>query len=133
MRLPPLRSNPDAGNSTAKAAVLFLALAFFCLVEPADWLLCPFRRLTHLPCPLCGLTHALCALGHGHFRRAVEFNAASPVIFALFVAGLIANLARLGGLLPPPRQSTQPRIFAAVLVLLLGAWAWRLASGLFAG
>ena len=112
----------------AKAAALFLALVFFCSVDPADWLLCPFRRLTGLACPLCCMTHALCAIGHGQLRRAVELNAVSPVIFARVVAGCLGSVVRLCGWLPPRPTSSQPRTFAALLVLLLGYWVWRLVS-----
>jgi hypothetical protein len=109
-----------------KAAVLFAALVYFCLAEPANWLLCPFRRLTTLPCPLCGMTHALCAIGHGQFRRAVQLNAVSPVMFAMFAGGFVTALAQLGGWLPVGKASTQRHAFGALLVLLLGYWVWRL-------
>lgn len=128
--MPPssLRVRPDAGEWAWKTGALFLALAFFVFVEPAEWLLCPFRRLTGLPCPLCGLTHALCAIGHGQFRRAVELHAVSPAIFALFVAGFLASLARWCGLPPPRSVPSQARVFTGLFVLLLGYWAWRLVS-----
>ena len=121
-----LRDRPDSGNLALKAAALCAALVFFCVAEPADWLLCPFRRLTALPCPLCGMTHALCAIGHGQFRRAVELNAVSPVIFAMFAGGFLTSVAQLGGWLPVGSASSQRRVFGALLVLLLGYWVWRL-------
>ena len=121
-----LRARPDSTNLVLQAAVCLSALIFFCLVEPADWLVCPYRRLTGMPCPLCGLTRALCAIGHGQFRRAVELHAVSPLIFALFVWGLAASLAQMRGWLPPQPASLQRRIFAALLVLLLMNWLWRL-------
>lgn len=122
-----LPNRPDGANLVIKAGALFLALAFFLLFEPGDWLICPIRRFTGLPCPLCGMTHALCAIGHGQFRRAVELHALSPVVFGLFVGGLAATLAELGGWVPPWTTSLQPRIFGVLVVLLLGYWAWRLA------
>jgi hypothetical protein len=103
------------------------ALVFFIFAEPAEWLFCPFRRLTGLPCPLCGMTRALCAIGHGHLALAVELHAISPVVFAMFAGGLLGSLGQLGGWLAPPPAWMQRRLFAALLVLLLGYWAWRLA------
>lgn len=122
-----LRSRPDAGNLALKAAVCALALGLFCVFEPVDWLVCPFRRLTGLLCPLCGMTRALCAIGHGHLRLAVELNAVSPVVFALFLGGLVWSLGQLGGWLPSRPGSSQPKIFAGLLILLLVNWVLRLA------
>ena len=122
-----LRDRPDAGNLVLKAAVCALALAFFCLVEPADWLVCPFRYLTGLPCPLCGMTRALCAIGHGHLRSAVELNAVSPMVFGLFVGGLIWSLGQLSGWFPSRPGASQAKVFAGLLLLVLVHWMWRLA------
>jgi len=93
---------------------------------------CPFRWLTGLPCLLCGMTRALCALGHGQFRRAVELHAFSPFIFTLFVAGFVGSLARLFGWTIPRLESAQPRAFGILLVLLSGYWVWRLVFGITA-
>lgn len=124
---PSLRDRPDAGNLAATAALCALALAFFFFAEPPEWLFCPFRWLTGLPCPLCGMTRALCAIGHGRFGLAVELHAISPLVLAMFAGGFFGSLAQLGGWLPPPPPWMQRRMFAALLVLLLGYWAWRLA------
>jgi hypothetical protein len=110
-----------------KAAVCALALVFFCSFEPVDWLVCPFRRLTGLPCPLCGMTRALCAIGHGHFRSAVELNAVSPMVFALFLGGLVWSTGELGGWSPPRSGFSQAKVFAGLLSLLLVNWVWLLA------
>ncbi len=48
--------------------------------------LCPFRYLTALPCPLCGMTHALCALVRGEWMAALGFHALSPVVLAAALA-----------------------------------------------
>jgi len=124
---PSLRDRPDAGNLIIQAAVCGLALAFFAFAEPAEWLFCPFRRLTGLPCPLCGMTRALCAIGHGRFGSAVELHAVSPLVFAMFAGGFLASLAQLGGWLPSRPPRVQRRIFAVFLVLILGYWGLRLA------
>ena len=127
-----LLSRPDAGNHALKAIALLAALVYFCAVEPADRVLCPLRWLTGLPCMLCGMTRALSALGHGHFRRAVELHAISPLIFTLFVAGFVGSIARLCGWSAPRLNLAQPRAFAGLLVLLFGYWVWRLVFGITA-
>lgn len=45
--------------------------------------LCAFYWLTGCPCPLCGLTHGVFALAKGHWREALQFNALSPLGFAM--------------------------------------------------
>jgi len=47
--------------------------------------LCPFKRLTGLPCPTCGMTRGALCLLHGDVLAAVAFN---PLVF---VAGALAS------------------------------------------
>jgi len=43
--------------------------------------LCLTRRLGFF-CPACGLTRAFCALSHGHWTQACDYNPLSPPIYA---------------------------------------------------
>lgn len=51
----------------------------------APWLhsilnhVCLFHWLTGLDCPLCGMTRAMLAMGRGHWREAIRYNALSPL------------------------------------------------------
>jgi hypothetical protein len=73
--------------------------------------LCPFRTVTGLPCPLCGATRAFVLFGHGD-GRFVDYGAVWVLAaFALIVVG-IAGWRR-------PRGST-----AGAFGL---AWVWALA------
>ncbi len=63
--------------------------------------LCPLRRLTGIPCPICGSTTVFIEAGHAHWLAALTAN---PVT-VLAALGLLT--APLGG----------------------GAWWWRLAPG----
>jgi hypothetical protein len=44
--------------------------------------LCPLRRLTGLPCPLCGLTTGIAALARGDVVGAVHANPLAPLALA---------------------------------------------------
>lgn len=54
--------------------------------------LCPFRRLTGMPCPLCGLTRAICLLFRGRAREAISRY---PVAIVCGILGLTAGVVRL--------------------------------------
>jgi hypothetical protein len=104
--------------------------------RPADeptFILCPFRALTGLLCPGCGMTRAFCALGHGELRRAIHFNALSPLLYlSLFVvwigaAATVLNLPKLRGAVMRLRPSAS--VSVAILVLVLVWWVARLVWG----
>lgn len=86
---------------------------------------CPFRALTHLPCPSCGTTHAALALLHGHPGAALASNPLMALAGIGFLAGLFAPAwIVLGGRLPAlPRPLPTGARAAAVAVILLD-WAW---------
>lgn len=89
--------------------------------------LCPFRAVTELPCPLCGSTRAvaLAARGDGAF---LDFNAVAVAVLAgvaLYGAAILA-LALRGGRAPafPLRGRS---LAAGVVAVAALAWAWALA------
>jgi len=67
----------------AVAIALFAALWWFSVPADPAVRLCGFHWLTGRPCPLCGLTRALFALAKGNWTQAVQFNALSPLAFAM--------------------------------------------------
>jgi hypothetical protein len=128
-------------NSRWRARVVLLGLTAVFIVaalwNPADELrvtLCPFRALTHHPCPGCGMTRAFCALAHGELWRAIKLN---PFSQLLFLAALVAwaraaaavfRVERLRSALDRlPRPTTF--VSGAMLALVIAWWAVRLAWG----
>ena len=97
--------------------------------------MCPFRALTHYPCPGCGMTRAFCALAHFELWRAVKFNALSPLLFlaallawarAAAIVFRIEHLRSLFARLPHPTPLASKIMLALVLIW----WAARLAGGI---
>ena len=52
----------------------------------AIWLMCPFRRLTDLNCPLCGLTRSWHAVLTGRWFDGFAYHAVGPELLALWIA-----------------------------------------------
>lgn len=125
----------------SRPCFLFLGLTAMFIIaalwRPADeggLVLCPFRALTHYPCPGCGMTRAFCALAHFEFWRAVKFNALSPLLFLAalgwwaWAAANVFRLERVRLLLARlPRPS--PIAIKLMLALVMIWWAARLVGG----
>ena len=67
----------------ALAAAVLAVLRLVSLSAEPSIRLCGFHWLTGLPCPLCGLTHGVFALAKGHWTEAIQWNALSPLGFAM--------------------------------------------------
>jgi hypothetical protein len=119
-----------------------LALAGWLLAPPlallvaagAAWLglvLCPFRLLTHLPCPGCGMTRAMLALCHGDLRAALIAHPLSPFLAVALGVWWVNNLLAASG---RPRLVTLPasagRLWWLALAAALALWIARLAGWL---
>lgn len=85
--------------------------------------LCPFRRLTGLPCPACGLTRSWVALGHGDLPAAFGDNAFGPLFLLVAAVTTVVALTVLvtgGGGLRRLQEILTGRIALGVLGLWLG-------------
>ncbi len=109
------------------------ALALLAATEASrlGLVLCPFRLLTHLPCPGCGMTRAMLALGHDDLRTALVAHPLSPFLAVALVAWWVNNLLVASG---RPRLLTLPasagRLWWVALAAALALWLLRLAGWL---
>ena len=94
-------------------------------IVPADGdtgLICPFRELTGVPCPLCGATRAFALAARGDAGFA-SYNAVWVVVATLLVlAGALVLLTRRS-------PALTPRVSVALVVVLAAAgWVYALAQ-----
>ncbi len=115
------------------SAVFLISMIWRPPDEPT-FILCPFRALTGLLCPGCGMTRAFCALGHGELRRAIHFNALSPLLYLTFIVAWIGAAATLLKLrrVQAVVMRLRPNMAAGmtILALVLVWWVVRLVYGL---
>jgi hypothetical protein len=83
--------------------------------------LCPFRRVTGLPCPSCGLTRSWQAAGHGRLGDAVRSHPLGPL--TMLAAAWIALDHRAERRLATQTSSAWT---TAALIGWLATWLWRL-------
>lgn len=91
--------------------------------------ICLFKRLFLVDCPGCGLTRAFLSIPRGHWVEAIRFNAASPVLYGLFLLAWLKLALRM----------TNPSVLAVVercnnimapaaVMILSGQWLWRMSA-----
>ncbi len=69
---------------SAVASLLAGGMALAAVAWPVAWLpVCPFHRLTGIPCPTCGATRCVKALLHGDWAMAIQLQ---PLIVAIVMA-----------------------------------------------
>ena len=83
--------------------------------------LCPLRRTTGVPCPLCGMTTGMNALLRGDVAGAFTANPLAPVLVLLVVAAWFVFLLRRPAL--PVSTRTLGR---TLTVALPGLWLFQL-------
>ncbi|HEX8889854.1 MAG TPA: DUF2752 domain-containing protein [Pyrinomonadaceae bacterium] len=113
---------------------MFLIAALWNPPDEPQFVLCPFRALTHLPCPGCGMTRAFCALAHGEFWRAIKLNALSPLLFLVAMiawaraAAMVLRAERVRLFLARLPRPT-PLASKVMLGIVMIWWVTRLVGG----
>ncbi|MBR7834329.1 DUF2752 domain-containing protein [Actinospica durhamensis] len=124
VRLPPRRP-----ALRVRASAERLAAAALCSLGAA-WVhenhdpgaLCPLRRLTGIPCPLCGSTTVFMEAGAGHWSAALTANPLTVLATLLFFAVPLLQLDPIQSWAGLPRAW---RLGPLALVLAL-SWVWQL-------
>jgi 1,6-anhydro-N-acetylmuramate kinase len=93
---------------------------------------CPFKRLTGLPCLSCGTTRAALALLRGDLAVAFHFNPLATALGAAFAAGgvLAPVWALLRWPVPDALPAATPVRRGLGIALLLAAWGWQVIRGI---
>lgn len=81
--------------------------------------LCASVILFGKQCPGCGLTRSFVAIGGGEVAKASVLNPLGPILFALFAAYLIVQLAKLAGMPAVASRWIEPAIGLMALGSLL--------------
>src|SRR4051794_36364354 len=92
-------------------------------IVPADGntgLICPFRELTGLPCPLCGATRAFALAARGD----LGFTSYNAVWVAVAAALIVAGALVLVSGRPPRLRTGASTILAVGLVLVAWTYAY---------
>lgn len=115
---------PRLTSAEALAAGGAVALATACLLSPElvedGPVICPFRRLTGLPCPGCGLTRSWVYLVHGWWRESFLAHPFGPVAVALVV--VLAVLAARARLRRTPAPSLDRIVKHPIAIAVAVAW-----------
>jgi hypothetical protein len=88
--------------------------------------MCPFRRLTGLPCPGCGGTHAFVAMAHGQAAAAWAYNPFGVLAFVVGLAWLAREFLDTGRTWPRVGARAAAWLSTTVLIAALGFGAWRI-------
>ena len=128
-------------GTALRPATILTAMLIGAAIIPVTWLtttpsLCPFKRVTGLPCPGCGMTRSVVTLLHGDLAASLYYHPLGIAVVAICL-GLIAvdgwvwlrSTARGGPSRSPSwlpeRLMVTPAPWAAI-ALLTAVWLVRL-------
>jgi Protein of unknown function (DUF2752) len=118
----PVRRRPGVSALRLGAVAAASPLAAWVHENHDPGALCPLRRLTGVPCPLCGSTTVFMEAGAGHWGAALLANPVAVAATLVFLAAPAFGFDPLLAIGRLPRR-TQGIGGAALLV---GSWLWQL-------
>lgn len=117
--------DPRQLTAIGAGAVLIAACVPAAGIEDGP-VLCPFRRLTGLPCPACGLTRSFVYTTHGHLAEAFHSHAFGPLLVLVIIGAALVLAVRAATRRPPLRLPT--RVTYPVVIAIVAAWLGYAAS-----
>lgn len=90
--------------------------------------ICPFRNLTNLPCPLCGLTRSALSFFQGDFHASLLWHPLGPLLGIGLILAFVAMAIPAIGIKNLTAKMSQQRCGVALIVVVAGCWALRLAG-----
>ena len=126
-----LRNDPRLGRLAADRGTL-LAVSLFVVAYLGGAVgldlsvfpvVCPFRLITGLPCPLCGLTYALHVLSRGDWSAAFQ---AHPLVVPFLAFLLYLAIAGLRCLTKSMPNSHSRIAWVVLFALFVGTFALRM-------
>lgn len=116
------------GRDRIAALALPAGALAFCAIYPPEGgprlLVCPFRSLTGLVCPLCGMTRAMASLGHGEWQKALAYHPLSPLAMAGLLLWFGWSLLRPGRPLDLSRVSRRVWISLGLALVAFNLLRW---------
>lgn len=93
--------------------------------------LCYSRALFGIPCPGCGMGRSLVHLAQGRIGESLRFHLFGPIVLGVLATlwGVSLYACRRGRPYRIPNNPAFNGTLCAAMILLLGYWAARLATG----
>jgi hypothetical protein len=104
----------------AAAAVLGCAAVWPAAHAEDGPVVCPFRLMTGLPCPLCGMTRSFVYTVHGRLDDAFAAHLFGPALVLLFALWAVTGRRHAGTAADPERWWAAP--LRPVALVVCGAW-----------
>ena len=105
------------------------AMGYSFLTSPAnlpDWCLCPSMRFLGLPCPGCGLTRSFCAISHGAFHQAWDFNPFGYVFYLMALGCLLFPIISYFAPNIASKRLPSGAVFWFMILLVAAMWTHHL-------
>ena len=86
---------------------------------------CPFKKIFHIPCPLCGMTRSFYALTNFKIKESLEYNfLLLPLLITIFVIDIIFlyEIIKNKKILPTIKITYNKIIIVIILIILSIIW-----------